>query len=168
MLIFSNFNHIVTSDQRKHIINLLSSQLTHQINLYYNNQAHFGNPLANYDIQTFLNELKAVIDSKFHNIEIMGNIHSDFHTTFLLGQYNDLDEFIPAYVKDNYIRFKFNMHPTHFKIFHVLKPNTIYHFLTSVPNIEKLTIPKSPLFMRQPEPELIPTSNYKKMKIQFI
>lgn len=155
-----------------------ASSKYHKVNVAYNNIHHFMFSQYDYDIQTFLSEIKNVVDSSFNKIQVMGDVHTDpyGHTSGLIGQYTEYQEFAPAIVKDSYVRFKLQFDPKHVKAYKVLDPSKIYHFLIDVPSIVQLqmhhTIPVYiyPLYdlkgKRIVNPQsLYPSTRYKNIKI---
>lgn len=141
-----------------------------KLNEIYNNVFHFSS-YHNYDIKDFLSELKYLIDSKVHTVQVMGGVHTDpyGHTSGMVGQMTEYGDFLPAIIKDTYIRFKVVMDTKHFKIMRTLNHFSVFHFLTSVPHVEKLQLhPSVPVVMQElPHASFMPTSRYTRSQIVF-
>jgi hypothetical protein len=142
-----------------------------KLNEIYNNVIHFSS-YHNYDIRDFLNDLKYLIDSKVHTVQVMGGVHTDAygHTSGMIGQMTDYGEFVPAITKDTYIRFKVVMDPRHFKIMKTLDHFSVFHFLTDVPVVEKLQMHTNmPIVMQElPHSSFTPRSRYARSHIVYI
>lgn len=141
-----------------------------KLNETYNNYGHFYSH-NQYDISSFLNELKYLLEHKYHKVQLMGGVHTDTygHTTGMIGQYTEYNEYVPSVVKDSYIRFKIYLDPNHMRVLRVFDTFSVFHFLTSAPHIEKLHLGKQyPVYMSAVDASLIPTSNYKGITIGFI
>lgn len=145
----------VNQKEKKLITELLTNCSNHEhfgnhVNVVYNNQHHFSSPQYDYDIRTFLMELKSIVDSPHHKIQVMGSVHSDplGHSSMLIGQYSDIGEFYPALVRDSYIRFKVYNHPKYFKKLNILNDMYIFHFLVQVPQVVQTQLGgRSPIVM---------------------
>jgi hypothetical protein len=123
-----------------------------------------------YDTGAFLKELKTMVDSIYHKVQVRGSIHTDSygHTSALIGQYTEYGEFVPSIVQDSYIRFKIVMDPKHTKIMRVFHPDVIYHFLTDKPKIIKTQLNRRyPIVMASHDTSLYPTTTYKTLQIQY-
>lgn len=175
-------NEMITASEKTFVTKMLNTclevgSLSHQVNFAYNNVYHFYNPQYQYDIMYFLKELKNMVDSVHHKVQVMGSIHEDpfGHTSNLVGQYSGYGDYIPSIVKDRYIRFKVKMDPKNRKILRTLDETNVFHFLVDVPEIVKLQLPVShPITMRPlinsdgnllEYPSLYPKSKYKKSKL---
>lgn len=146
------------------------TSFSHRLNAAYNNAYHFSNPQYMYDIGAFLKELKTMVDSIYHKVQVMGNVHTDpyGHTSALIGQYTEYGEFVPSIVQDSYIRFKIVMDPKHAKIMRVFQPEMIYHFLTDKPRIVKTQMTRHyPIVMASHDTSLYPTTTSKTLQIQY-
>jgi hypothetical protein len=145
-----------------------------RVNQVYNNVYHFSSHKP-YDTELFLQELKYIVDSKHHKIQVMGGLHTDpyGHTSGMIGQYEDYSgygEFFPAITKDTYIRFKIVQDQKWFKVLRVLDHFSVFHFLMQVPYIERLQLHHTtPVYMQEPPSgDLVPTSRYAKNAILFV
>ena len=170
MINFIPFGQTITDADKRRMRSYFDDPKIELINRLYNNATHFSSPLIGYDINTFLREIRKAIHNKSDvTVEIMGNEHSEpfGHSSYLIGQYNEYGEFVPARVKDRYIRFRV-----------VSKKSTwfnagqIFHYLIDVPSIEQLGMPvyNQPVMGKQfiPYQNLIPISHYKRLNIDFI
>jgi hypothetical protein len=162
---------IITEDERASITKCLTEPHTFckEINKLYNNAWHFSSQQYNYDITTFLREISDMISSQYHTLQVIGGIHSDpGHSTSMIGQYSQYQEFIPATVRDTYIRFKIIMDPKHTKMLRALDSISVFHFLTQVPFVLNLPMHSSPVYMQRiPNINLAPQGRYKRMNLQF-
>lgn len=152
----------ITLKDQKHIRECLSpNSFSYHVNYYYNNNHHFSAPYT-YDIEPFLKEIQRIIESTTHTLQIMGGIHTDpyGHTSGLVGQYTEYNEYFPAIMKDTYIRFKVLMKSQ--IALKALNNTNVFHYLIAAPHIVKLQLGvKAPITMVQVPKEFIPTSTYK-------
>jgi len=166
---------IADAKERKHLMELMTTcmdthSFSHKLNIMYNNEYHFSNMQYMYDIHAFLKELKMLIDSIYHKVQVMGSVHSDpyGHTSALIGQYSVYGEFVPSIVQDSYIRFKIVMDPKHTKILRVFSPEVIYHFLVDKPKVVRTQLARHfPIVMASHDMSLYPTTSYKSLQIQY-
>jgi hypothetical protein len=147
----------VTAAEKKLIKELLENcwnpeHFGNHVNIVYNNTHHFASPQYDYDIRSFLKELKSLVDSQYHVVQVMGSVHSDplGHSSMMIGQYSHMGEFYPCLVKDSYIRFKIINNPKYMKGLNVFNDASIFHFLVQVPQVVKAQLGrKAPLVMFQ-------------------
>jgi hypothetical protein len=162
----------ITKAQEKKLRDALSpDSFAWQLNTVYNNIVHFSSH-NNYDALGFLTDLKNLIEHKHHTVQVMGGSHTDSygHTSGMIGQMTPYGEFIPAVVKDTYIRFKVIMDLNHFKILRAIDHFSVFHYLLEVPIVEKLHLhPSNPIVMYElPDASLAPRSRYARSQIVFI
>ena len=134
MIIFVEGPHreIMKYEEQQAVLEMMTrctddNEFVNQVNTKYNNKYHFCNPRFDYNIEVFLEELKMFSDSIYHQVQVMGTIHTDAygHTSMLHRE--------GKIVKDTYLRFKIVMDQQHMKITRVLKPGPVYHFLVGMP-----------------------------------
>jgi hypothetical protein len=93
-----------------------------------------------------MKELKYIVDSKKYSLEVYGGVHMDpGHTSGMIGQYNEIGEYVPALVKDTYVRFKVNLNIKNAKkeavpVFSVLNTLSVFHYLVGVPVVVSLPV----------------------------
>lgn len=172
MIVFVDGPHgekLSKKEQKEIEKHLISGSFAWRLNMAYNNMLHFSSH-SSYDIHTFLKDLQYIRDSKQHTLQIMGGEHTDSygHTSGMIGQYTPYGEYVPAVVKDTYIRFKIIQDTKHFKMLKSLDTFSVYHFLVSAPYIEKLHLHSSvPVVMYPIEKDLLPISRYSRSQILF-
>ena len=166
---------LVGAKEKKMIEEMLKTctdkaSFSYRLNTMYNNAGHFSNIQYMYDISAFLKELKAIADSIYHKVQVMGSVHTDpyGHTSALIGQYTYEGEFVPSLVQDSYIRFRIVMDPRHMKIMRVLNTEMIYHFLVDKPRIIKTQLNRHiPVMMASHDMSMYPTTSYKSLQVQY-
>lgn len=161
---------ISKKEQNQILQHLAEGSYAWRVNEAYNNIYHFSSHNA-YEYNDFHNDISYIMNSKYHKLQIMGGIHSDpyGHTSGMIGQMTMYGEFVPALVKDTYIRFKILQDPAHFKILRCLDHFSVFHFLVQPPHIEKLQLqPSIPVAMYPLSQDLIPSSRYSRSQIVFI
>lgn len=158
------------NEEKEILAALDEGSLAWRVNSHYNTFTHFYSH-SEYDTATFLRELKYLIDSRVHKVDVIGGIHTDpyGHTTGLIGQYSDFGEYMPAMVKDTYIRFKVNLNPSHMRALRAFDTFSVFHFLMTPPHIVQLTLsPRFPVYMGPVKSDLVPSSRYKGVAISFV
>lgn len=156
-----NGEKISSADQNNIRKSLSHNSHSYYINKYYNNSYHFSAPYT-YDIDPFLKEINKIIESKVNILQVMGGVHTDSygHTSGLIGQYNEYNEYFPAIMKDTYIRFKVLIKSQMTLV--ALNAVNVYHYLIELPHIVKLQESvKCPVALLPVLHELVPTSSYK-------
>lgn len=132
----------VTAKEKKLITELLENcfnpeHFGNHVNIAYNNVAHFSSQQYDYDTVTFLRELRDMVQSTKHKVQVHGSIHTDpyGHSSSMIGQYNEYHEFMPCIVHDSYIRFKLVIDPKYMKKMNALNDVVFFHFLVQVPQV---------------------------------
>jgi len=160
----------ISQKQKDKIVHAFSSDYYNRINTFYNIPNHFGTAKYNGDVTSFLREIESIVDSKYHKLQIMGDIHTDpyGHSSYLIGQYDDYNVFIPAIVKDNYVRFKVVQDPKHYKMLRSIDDTRIFHFLMTPPSIVQIYDIYRPTYMNYVDKDIAPITRYKRINIQYI
>ena len=156
-----NGERISPKDQKYIRESLSPNSFSYHVNSYYNNSHHFSAPYT-YDIIPFLKEVQRIKESTVHTLQIMGGVHTDpyGHTSGLIGQYDEYNEYFPAIMKDTYIRFKVLIKSQ--IALHALNTINVFHYMISAPHIVKLQLGvKVPVTMIQVPQDFVPTSAYK-------
>lgn len=165
----------ISQHEKQKIINAFSSctdptSIYYRINSHYNNALHFGTSKYEGNVNMFLKEIKNIVDSKYHKIQVMGGVHSDSygHSSHLIGQYDNYNVFMPAIVTDNYVRFKVIQDHKNYKVLRSLDETHIFHFLMTPPTIIQLFNAYRPVFMYYTDEDISPYSRYKRLNIQYV
>lgn len=173
MIVFVDGPHgekIGKQEKNQILEHLAQGSYAWRVNEAYNNIYHFSSHNA-YDIKDFFTDMQYIANSKYHQLQVMGGIHTDpyGHTSGLIGQHTPYGEFVPALTKDTYIRFKVHQDQAHFKILKCLDHFSVYHYLVKSPHIEKLQLPTSfPVSMYPIAEDILPTSRYTRSQIVFV
>jgi hypothetical protein len=173
MIVFVDGPHgeqVTKKEQNQILKDLAQGSYAWRVNETYNNVHHFSSHNA-YEIKDFFTDLQYIVNSKYHKLQVMGNVHTDpyGHTSGMIGQLTPYGEFAPALTKDTYIRFKIHQDPNHFKILKSLDHFSVFHYLVRPPHIEKLQLhPSIPVTMYPIPEDLIPSSRYTRSQITFI
>lgn len=165
-------NQACSPEERRYIETLLRScnditSFSFILNWTYNNPGHFSSMQYDYNIRGFLDELAALVNSRYHKVQVMGSIHEDVygHSSQLISQYTQYNEAVPCLVSDKYIRFQIRQDPKHAKMLRHLNETVVFHFLVDKPTIIKVHQKLSKQVYLHPGivHDMFPYSNYKRV-----
>jgi hypothetical protein len=179
MIVFETGPHRQTiGNQEKQTIQnaLTKGSFEWKLNEIYNNRYHtiYG-PL---NPNMFLQELDLFVKSPHYKVIVMGGQHKDGgHETSMMFQkqewYDGVFYHQPCFVSDVYVRFKIVMPQGHVRVLRELEENTVFHFFTKVPHIEKLpyydAYKNNTVFVYDMERQFLPTfKGHKRLRFEFI
>lgn len=179
MIIFEQGPHrqVIGESEKRFIHNALTiDSFEWKLNEIYNNRYHtmYGplNPM------TFLKELDMFVKSPHYQVIVMGGQHKDGgHESSMMFQKQEWHDGVfyhqPCFVTDSYIRFKIVMPPKHLRVLRELEENTVFHFLTKVPHLEKLpyydAYKNNVVFVYDMERRFLPTvDGHKRLQFEYI